>query len=272
MSELVYCLGKSRIKRKKKLHPDPIRMHRVIGQEAYKCYVCGFILTGIAIVKDTGLNEYWATGKDLGNTRTSQGTRYSAITRTSAVNTKYTFHYTQGASTQSVTAIPLSSGIFSWHQDEPTITDIPTEKRAEPIRAWRSAAKVEVENGVVLFTGITGSKYTMDDRAICLYSPTVHHWTDIPVIRCTCGFHAMKPEHMLRDREREQWPILLEVELYGRVLEAKLGYRAQHQRILQVYGRVHDIPGVRVEDTKTALQKMYNQAKERGIRDEDPIC
>lgn len=269
MAELVYCLGKGR--KNKKLHTDPQRMHPVIGQDAYKCHTCGFTLTRIAIVKDAGLNEYWATGKDLGNTGTSQGTRYNnAIRATPISNTKYTFHYTQGTSTQSISSYAniWNNNPFSikWTDDEPDLYNLPIEKRDEPIRAWRSAAKVEVKNGVVLFTGITGPKYTMDDRAICLYNPAGHHWTDIPIFRCTCGFHAMKPKWMLTDAERERWPILLEVELYGRVLEAKLGYRAQHQRILQVYGMVHDIPGLRVEDTKTALQKMYNQAKERDIK------
>lgn len=274
MSELVYCLGKGR--KKKKLHADPQHMTQIIGQDAYKCRVCGFTLTGINIVKNRGLNEYWSTGKDLGNPGTSQGAGHNAYPTP-------TYHYTHGASTTQGTASPLrfnqvSSAINhyynSWANWLPMPLEynnpIPTEKRDDPIRAWRLAANVREENGVVLFRGITGPEYTMDDRAICLLKPGRHHWVDIPVINCSCGFHAMKPGAMLLDPEYMLWHILLEVELYGRVLEAQRGYRAQHQRILQVYGNVANIPGIRVESREVGHKKILEQIRKEN--NEDSIC
>jgi hypothetical protein len=200
----------------------------------------------------TGTNQSAGLTGITTGTYASSGTALNTIVNAGLISYKNLVW--QGTSTIKWTEFP---------EPEP----LPVEKATEPIRAWRCASRVEVIDGLVVFTGLTGPKYAAEDRAVCHAARGgEHHWTQIPVQSCTCGFYGMKPGVFLRDELKGMYPVWLEVEFYGRVLEATLGYRAQHQRVLNVYMSDYDwkeLPGFRVEYTGTALKKCKQQAKDR---------
>lgn len=58
--------------------------------------------------------------------------------------------------------------------------------------------------------------------------PTTH---EAPAVSCSCGFYAVPADKL---GEHEYNGVALQVELSGRVIEHELGYRAEHQRVIQV--------------------------------------
>ncbi len=86
------------------------------------------------------------------------------------------------------------------------------------------------------------SDHAISDHAICrmvdferLREFGRHH---PPVLRCTCGFYAMKSRERVLEEHDELTSglcvVLLEVELFGKVIVCEHGYRAERQRILQL--------------------------------------
>lgn len=120
--------------------------------------------------------------------------------------------------------------------DEGTVTseDARADPRVidEPIRAWKRAKVTREADGKLTFNGMSYGKYGVEAVAKCevnaLY-PTLMSSHPAPDESCTCGFYAVK--------ERPT-PVagyaVLEVELYGKVIPHKLGYRAEKQRVLSV--------------------------------------
>ena len=263
-------------------------MEMVPWHDAYKCpYGC--MITGIDIVTGKGKNAYWTTPKDLGNPGAGYSPNQSGILTSTGTSTgagaggfsswmkyyqpiniplvygsaSYT-HYTTG-----VQATKIAS-YFTTSYD-PTKPTLPVEKRDDPIHAWRYAGGIEIVNGVVLFEAVyrnSNGVYTADDRAVCSTNVT-HHWTMIPVEICTCGFYASKPSAVLDrscfdagyDSDDDVPDVLLEVELYGKVIEATKGYRAQHQKILAVYSDIDYgvVPGFNIRPTSEAYDKMRKE-------------
>lgn len=114
-----------------------------------------------------------------------------------------------------------------------------TTTQDEPIRGYKYAYIAHLDRpdeDVWGFCGVgTGASvvYRSGESARCL--PTMRHMVppdhESPQLDCSCGFHAYADPNMLA-RKNVPGSVLLDVELYGRVICHRLGYRAQKQRIM----------------------------------------
>lgn len=105
----------------------------------------------------------------------------------------------------------------------------PAELDLEDIRAWKVA---NVDAGGV-FHGVVRGTYAADDMSVCGRTKGAH---PAPQLRCTCGFYAFKS----RSKALEMWEdtlatALLEVDLYGTIVEHERGFRAQSQVVLALH-------------------------------------
>lgn len=102
------------------------------------------------------------------------------------------------------------------------------------------------------FVSQVGFPYGKDSVARCYVKPEEHTPDMVPVEDCKCGFHALRErtdianfifaggEMRYNDPAAvEPTAVLLEVALWGRVIEGTTGYRASRQKIFAV-----DFPGV----------------------------
>lgn len=110
----------------------------------------------------------------------------------------------------------------------------PTRRQDEPIRAVKAACVVLGDGDRAHFVGVgRGEPYSVDDRARCIDDrcPGGGPGHMVPAIGGTCGFYAFGLEHDERPELRDGlWR--LDVELFGRVVRHRLGYRAERQRVL----------------------------------------
>jgi len=113
--------------------------------------------------------------------------------------------------------------------------------QAEPIIAWKRAVVVydPMDEEALKFHGVgLRATYKAEDVAACLktycYPPRGIHRA--PNLHCTCGFYALKKNHLGEARKEYYSSIAdLEVEFSGKVIVHKKGYRAEYQRVLGVY-------------------------------------
>ena len=133
---------------------------------------------------------------------------------------------------------------------------VPVYRGEEPVRALKAAQLALTRTGV-FFTSLTAHGGYSSGRPIeygpqavsqcfCMeremaaspfsYGPS---WAQHrqPGPRTACGFYTWKP-HVPFPWEAGTW--LLEVDLYGRVIEHKHGYRGEKQRVL----RISPVPGL----------------------------
>lgn len=136
--------------------------------------------------------------------------------------------------------------------DAPAKPAIERTQQAEPLRGWK-AASLKFANGRYLFGPLTGkAPYASEEAwARCEngysynysygsvlgrdpYGPPPHY--EGPVLKCSCGFYAWKDRAKV---EAQMGLAVLEVDLYGTVIEHEQGYRAGKQRVLSaaVQGR-----------------------------------
>ena len=118
-------------------------------------------------------------------------------------------------------------------------------EQSEPIRAWRGLAIALEGNNVVLnaINSTNGNFLAVEHKAVCRASENrmfgyvpftftpikpVSGKHDAPHESCGCGFYGVK------DKSNAQGRIIAEVDLYGKVIEHELGYRAEYQRVLSV--------------------------------------
>jgi hypothetical protein len=96
----------------------------------------------------------------------------------------------------------------------------------EDASGWKVAHLADPEIGS--FIGYAFGRYRLVDNARC--EREKEH--ESPVSGCDCGFYAMK-ERFRAEFLLERWRqlVLLKVELYGRIIEHRDGYRAQEQEI-----------------------------------------
>lgn len=125
------------------------------------------------------------------------------------------------------------------HQGAGETPEIAERVDDQPILAYKTALLLwqygDESCGPGLSSLFTGNAYTASDHAECRvghmgYTISAHA---TPSIGCTCGFYAV------RDREKivshaQEGAVLLDVELFGRVIVFEHGYRAERQRILRV--------------------------------------
>ena len=116
-----------------------------------------------------------------------------------------------------------------------------------PIIAYKLAVPIIVRGIPSLMSLFTGMVYTDKhaDRAFCRNRPYSmisgnqdHYDHVVPEAECTCGFYAMRDQTNLgfrMHRKMDQNTVLLEVELFGKVIVHEMGYRAERQRFLHVW-------------------------------------
>jgi hypothetical protein len=115
-----------------------------------------------------------------------------------------------------------------------------------PIPAWKGAF-LDYSNPDKFYSLNEGTPYTHDDVAICevaIFSGplfTERHPKGIPSAYCSCGFYALKDRTQLQTSMYSAptsglTRVVLNVELYGKILVGSEGYRAEKQRVMAVYG------------------------------------
>lgn len=122
---------------------------------------------------------------------------------------------------------------------------LPVRHQAEPLRGYKLAKLIRVMeqpknelvvNGTpcrgdeIVFAGAVGNgmPYRVDDTAHCYKA--LHEAADPD---CSCGFYAMKKPSRVHPMLQGE-DVILEVELFGRVICCESGYRAERQRVLSV--------------------------------------
>lgn len=143
---------------------------------------------------------------------------------------------------------------WPYHIDE---TSIPTVCETLPIIAHRAAlidvvrpvayvdcqcnacevARSRIHETSVRLRSISYIHHVLAVEQLARCTRDVTH--QAPVLGCSCGFYAV-PIGVATPRWFEDLSVDLLVELSGRVIEHETGYRAQHQRILEV--RVNRCP------------------------------
>lgn len=88
------------------------------------------------------------------------------------------------------------------------------------------------EYGPHLMSAFTGWAYDLSDRAVCHVGGAREH--PVPDLSCTCGFYAVPNSDDLQNAMSPD-SVLIEVELFGKVIVYERGYRAERQRVLR-YG------------------------------------
>lgn len=86
--------------------------------------------------------------------------------------------------------------------------------------------------GEFLIRGSVGP-YKPDATAQCV-NGTEHRGGTVPSWNCTCGFWALKKPIELSKTHGRGGNALARVELFGKVIEGRLGYRASRQRVLSI--------------------------------------
>jgi hypothetical protein len=131
------------------------------------------------------------------------------------------------------TGLLSSIGLGRWPKPEPRPWPTATSKRAEPIVAWKTADLVVDQEGVVRFQAGNGTHYGAEAVASCHGYRDEEHLSPDPTGGCrTCGFYAVMERPDVEDYYGD---VVLQVELYGRVIRHTAGYRAEKQRVLAAW-------------------------------------
>lgn len=108
---------------------------------------------------------------------------------------------------------------------------LPHEKRAEPFIGWKELTVAYVRPFWAIRPAMHGiDDLTGDDKATCSHMHMeAMTGGSLPVEGCSCGFYAYKKHQSAGGG----W--LAKVQLFGKVIEYTDGYRAEKQRILEVW-------------------------------------
>jgi hypothetical protein len=174
------------------------------------------LLTVWTLIGAISYGCYRQTKKNTRNSRAERGANEaSERTDTDADTTAYDPRASKRASAR-----------VGWFRNRRTnYGRLPRSKSQIPILAWRGASLV-YRSGKFEFASSNGKPFGVDADAKCT-SYTGNH--KAPRAGCTCGFYAVvKPEDCVYG------PLRLLVELSGVVVEHAYGYRASHQRVVEV--------------------------------------
>lgn len=132
----------------------------------------------------------------------------------------------------------------------------PTKQDTIPILAWKLCNLTRDGEGyrfyrigaLSLFKNFRGS-YGIEGTAECVSPryrrsgiPKEFCTKDVPNLSCVCGFYAVREIELLKEnycgsdtRDLTEGQVLLQVELYGKVIVHSRGYRAEKQRVLEMW-------------------------------------
>lgn len=127
--------------------------------------------------------------------------------------------------------------LSDWRSKRPVVS-------LEPIKAWR-LAELGYANWQFSLQPILQNSDGLEKEAFAKCNLNNLHFA--PNQDCSCGFYSCKDISSLHPFSPFYWDrnsapmVLLEVELYGKVIEHERGYRAQYQRVMKVY--LSPLPG-----------------------------
>lgn len=121
------------------------------------------------------------------------------------------------------------------------------EQADEPIRGWR-AAQVVLEGNRYRFQSVIAGHGSYDAEAVAachrndgyygirisMYHSEAERRHEAPGEDCSCGFYAVIDPADVEDLAHGRGTVMIEADLYGRVIVHERGYRAQKQRALSV--------------------------------------
>ena len=120
--------------------------------------------------------------------------------------------------------------------EEGTTARLEIVDQPDPIRAWKSISLGADEHTVYLRSHHTQGPIALESLASC--SQRYYSYSDrrpphgaVPELTCSCGWYAVKDRAKLKELGYDGF-VMAEVDLYGTVIEAEHGYRAEWQRIL----------------------------------------
>lgn len=129
---------------------------------------------------------------------------------------------------------PLMSVLY-FFESRQTLEDTPVHA----YKYWFIKFNLTYNKPQLVSIGVNALHTRVEEKAICHIRDSNH--VEVPGDTCTCGFYGLKYKWLLRcnpscisEITKRPDSVLLVVEFYGKVLEATAGYRAQHQRILQI--------------------------------------
>lgn len=136
-----------------------------------------------------------------------------------------------------------------WPPQEPKPRKLPKRRADDPFRGYKQAQVYQAPDGFH-FRGLNGrgEPYGVEADAKCDNGPRRGQPThDAPKPDCTCGFYAYNDpqfKHAFLAQPNEALIADLVVDLYGKVIVAKRGYRAGHQRVIEAQLQVPVTCGV----------------------------
>lgn len=225
--------------------------------------------------------------------RRREGNYRSANSGASYATEGITFTYLTYRAEDSRTGVVYEIGKWPLPVQRMEEKTMETKRQEDPVKGWKVANIYFHEDGRVLFSPLVQSMiYEPEGYAKCTFVEEVYRRLDlakleadgweitndhgpVPSPQCTCGFYAMKQKHECHgDVHRDMWvPVdtgyplteelvgftcagtgILEVEFYGKIINAARGVRAEYQRVLCVYtyppqgkDTTHPLPNVQVD-------------------------
>lgn len=192
----------------------------------------------IAVSVWSGLQQdWWGTGFSAAATVVPASFFVSTLRRIRHGSRQAREDHRSGSALDAVaSASPAASA------SERTSPGIVTETSAEPIRAWKVARLVVSPSGrgvrlaslnELVTHPVEGTAHCTAMRFSTFRDLHSHHY-DAPHLDCTCGFYAWKTREQAAQMVSEGGLALLDIELFGKVIQHEHGYRAEKQRVLGV--------------------------------------
>lgn len=138
------------------------------------------------------------------------------------------------STTTSFGAGPWYTGLPSgWTPEAGEGSELKRSTAEVPILGFK-VAQIVIRSGVWMFSGF-GGPYEPEDPAECramhMTSFGTSHDHPAPFLPCSCGYYSLREPV---DEPARGDDVLLDVELFGKVIVYSLGYRAERQRAVMV--------------------------------------
>lgn len=158
------------------------------------------------------------------------------------------------------------------------VTAAPELVDEEPITAYK-VANLCCQHGLLSFMGIgMNGVYGVDEHASCMKGyaalgklPSGH--ARIPDENCSCGFYARPWPRAQVLKSVAAGQVLLEVELFGKIIEGTEAYRAERQRVLRAeVNSWHELwpPVLKCQGPAESMMDYANAYDPRGGCEERP--
>lgn len=174
---------------------------------------------------------------DASADRSARGGTIAASSSGSAgISARYLEEYIKRALAQSP-AFP-----FALPQSSVVGATLPTEHTPEAVQAWKIARLYTPDGWTVKLGAVhRDAVHPVEGEAVCVsgvfsFGYAIDGPHTAPGVSCQCGFYAWKTAAFAREYMKgiPDGFVLMQVELFGTVIQYERGYRAQRQRVLGV--------------------------------------